>query len=337
MFEIIEASKKRALISQNWFDGENGWRVGNPYQWVDGEQVNFNLRGVPKVALHSYLSAYYGEFPTPQDFLIPDFDTTKQEIRDTLHQIYSNCFPYKEVDDYDFYLTSMSHVRTQDYSFLKTYCPDLKEGITHIDLGPGVGSHALYSRKMYNSKFYGVEAATTSYMAQQEFLQSLEIGPQYFDCIAAELMGLEKSEVRSQMASDKYKVVHTPSWYFPEVADGCADLVTATWMLNEVSYSGVLWLATHSHRALKKGGYFYVRDSQKKKGHDLDHDEVLKKLGFELVHQANVTNLVDYYGVPRVYKKVDDKTYTYNEAVNLFIPNLLDVNRGKGKESGIGK
>lgn len=339
MFEIIEQSKQKALIRQQWFNGERGWRIGNPYQWVDGEMAGFNARAKGKVALLSYLTAYYGEFPTPNTFKIKEFDSVKESLKNKLHDIFKANLPFKSSSKYDYYLTSMAHVRTQDYSYIKTYCTDLPYSTSHLDLGPGVGSHALYSLKYLNSIFYGVEAASPSYMAQKDFFMVLSgSNGTYFDVIDAEHIECNKDEINKEInCNDKYFIIHLPSWYFEELNSCTIDLVTATWMLNEVSYSGILWLLANSIRALKKGGYFYIRDSGKLKpnGHSINYDDLLKSLDFILVNKADVKNLIDYYGVPRVYQKTTNNSFCWEDLVKKFIPEYCDVNRGKGNETGL--
>ena len=112
-----------------------------------------------------------------------------------------------------------------------------------------------------------------------------------------------------------------PSWSFGCVRDASIDLVSATWVLNEVTTSGILWLISHATRVLRKGGYVYLRDSELRKPlrHNINYDQLLQELGFSEVAHLDVTNRVDYYGVPRAYQKTTDTHTTYE---NLCRDNL---------------
>jgi hypothetical protein len=99
--------------------------------------------------------------------------------------------------------------------------------------------------------------------------------------------------------------MHIPSWKFPVIDDNYFDLVTATWVLNEVNHAGIIWLLGGSIRTLKVGGYFYIRDSGKLKPgrHDIDYDALVLNQGFEEVKRLPVQNRVDLFGIPRMYRK----------------------------------
>jgi hypothetical protein len=130
----------------------------------------------------------------------------------------------------------------------------------------------------------------------------------YMDLIAAEGFGLSDSELTTVMRNQDKGIVHIPSWKFPVVDDEYFDLVTTTWMLNEVGESGIPWLISGAARTLKVGGYFYIRDSavRKARGHQIDYDALLVSIGFEEVARLQVENRKDYHGVPRIYVKTKD-------------------------------
>jgi len=338
MYDLIEQSKKMALIRQGWYNGEGLWRVGNPYEWVAGDNTGIGKNiATGKAALLSYMTAYFGEFNTPKEFYIEEFEEVKTQLFQKLSSIFKLYFPYKDKSDFDYYLKSMSHVRTQDYAFLKVFCP-LKEKPNHLDLGPGLGSHALYSLGKLDSIFYAVDASPISIVAQYDFFYAyLLASGLYLNTIDVENMtgnlSLAKNEINT---IDKYKIKHIPSWHFDLVDNATIDLVSATWMLNEVSYSSILWLLANVSRVLKKDAFFYIRDSAKLKPgcHNLDYDSILQQLDFELIHISEVINLKDYYGIPRLYQKRTNKFFTWKNLVDKFLPQFASVVTGGGKETG---
>lgn len=89
--------------------------------------------------------------------------------------------------------------------------------------------------------------------------------------------------------------------------DNFFDLVTATWVLNELNMAGIVYLLSHCVRTLRVDGYFYIRGSGKRKPgrHDINYDALLLEFGFEEVKRLLVRNRVDFYGVPRMYRKTD--------------------------------
>ena len=68
-------------------------------------------------------------------------------------------------------------------------------------------------------------------------------------------------------------------------------------MLNELTTSGLCWLISNAINALKIGGYFYIRDSYilKPGCHQINYDNLLKKLGFEEIAFYRIKNRLDFF------------------------------------------
>ncbi|MCK5505994.1 MAG: class I SAM-dependent methyltransferase, partial [Thermodesulfovibrionia bacterium] len=221
------------------------------------------------------------------------------------------------------YIESSALVRAQDYSAIRSLCSDIKSGISHLDIGSGIGSHAVYSLKGFNSCFYSIEAVPHTYAVQRDFYKFLSEGnPTYLDLVECENFNLNSSEMRTLVnSSGKYKIKHVPSWHFGLINDNSMDLVTATWVLNEVTFSGIMWLISQCSRVLKKGGYFYIRDSSKLKPlrHQINYDELLLDLGFKEAGRVDVRNRIDLHGIPRAYYKDTESSYSFLELVDKCI------------------
>lgn len=324
MKDIIQSLNK-ALISQRWSLEGNRYGVGHPFEWVDGNNRSYiyDLEGTPKIL--QYLSMNYeNTFATPDEIITDDYEEMKEYISKVLHEMYGHFFPFVTAEEFKYsqFIDSTVTARLQDYCFIRKIC-NLSSKINHLDLGPGLGSHLIYSKKVFNSSYYALEASPHSYSVQRFFFRYMSSinNIKYLDIIDCENLCLKNAIIDTEVNSDgKYGIKHVPSWYFPAIANNSIDLVTATWMLNEITFPGVLWLLANTSRVLRKDGYFYIRDSGNLKvnRHSVNYDELLVKMGFVQVKRLNVNNRVDYFGVPRVYSKKTERSYSYDELVECL-------------------
>ena len=315
MLDIIE-SYKRATIEQKWVFGERMNRIGDPFVWVDGEQLSQFDRLSDSLSVLQYLAMSGEIYETPEAIRTDDHDEVYGTIEGKLRRSFSYFVPFISSRDYGFedYIKSTASVKLQDYCVLRTFC-DLKPGLAHLDIGPGLGANAIYSLWGLMATYYSLEAFPQSYSVQRRFLRSL-LGddPAYLDLIECENFGLGKSEMEDELnGTGKYRIKHVPSWHFGLVSEESMDLVTATWVLNEVTPAGITWLVANATRVLKIGGYFYLRDSGKRKPnrHNLDYDQALLDMGFEKVGHLDIRNRIDMHGVPRVYCKTHHDPVTF--------------------------
>lgn len=322
MQDIIQ-SLNRAIAKQGWLGGDKLHRIGNPFGWVDGDRTYFD--NLPdSLSILPFISMFYEQYPTPDTILTSDYEQVKNACEEQLRQFGKHFFPIVPAN-YDLAnnIASTTLARTQDYCFIKTYCDALGDSPKQLDIGPGLGSHALYNPSLgTNSEFYALEASPRSYAVQRHFFRYLSPYPGgYLDLIECENFDLSEERIVDELTSSSYKIKHCPSWYFPLISNESLDLITATWVLNEVNFSGILWLIAHGTRVLRQDGYFYIRDSGKLKPnrHSISYDELLVKLGFVEVARLNIRNRVDYYGTPRVYQKKAETNYSFEELVDLTL------------------
>ena len=115
------------------------------------------------------------------------------------------------------------------------------------------------------------------------------------------------------------------------------DLITATFVFNELNYCGLIFLLSEVHRILKKGGHLYLRDSLVLKDHlhDLDYDGILKKIGYKQTATIPYKSRLDLYGIPRVYEKISNENLSFDLMVDTFIGKYASVALGKRSPSGI--
>lgn len=323
--EDIKQSLNKAISDQGWIYGERQHRIGNPFEWVDGN-LTPHLGGVSGVrGLLQYLSLMYEQYPLPEEIRSEDYDQMRQYVEGVIRRLYRNLVPFRHAIEFDeeVYIEGTAVIRTQDYSAIRCLCPNIKSGINHLDIGSGLGGHAVYSLKGFDSCFYSLEAVPHTYAVQRDFYRFLSEGnPTYLDLIECENFNLNNSEIGKLVnSSGKYRIKHIPSWHFGLINEKTIDLITATWVLNEVTFSGILWLISHCSRVLKKGGYLYLRDSSKLKPlrHQINYDELLLQLGFKQAGRVNVRNRIDFYGVPRAYYKDTDSCCSFLELVDKCV------------------
>lgn len=328
MNDVVQ-SLNRALMRQGWLYGDKSHRLGHPFEWVDGDRHPELYGTIDSLSIVLYLSMFYEEYPTPDEILTGDYEQIKDYYQEKLRSFCHHFLPFSALSptpiasELETYIVCHALGRTQDYSFIKTYCKDLTSSIKHLDIGSGLGSHALYSLKGFNSEFYALEASPKSYAVQRHFLRFIAPSPgSYLDLVECENFEVTHEAMSKELnQSNNYKIKHCPSWFFPLVEQQSIDLITATWVLNEISFSGILWLMSHSSRVLRSGGYLYIRDSSKLKPgrHAINYDEMLNKIGFVEIARLNVRNRIDYYGVPRVYQKKTDSAYSFEELSESFL------------------
>ena len=75
-----------------------------------------------------------------------------------------------------------------------------------------------------------------------------------------ERFNVYEKNIKDILNSNEPAIYHVPTWKFPLIDDNSIDLVTATWVLNEITFSGIMWLMSNCIRTLKIGGSLYIRD-----------------------------------------------------------------------------
>lgn len=323
MYQDIYESLEKAMIVQRWNEGDKFHRIGHPFQWIDADQTPGHQRLGELSSMMPHFTMIYEKYPTPIELQTEDFDTVFSIIRTTMIEIFTQFFPFLEVDNYGEYFDATALTRAQDYAFISTFSEINLRGIKHMDVGPGLGSHSFYSRLIWDSLYCGIEAYPQTYQIQRNIFRQLgkNINP-YLDFVAAENFGVSDSKLETLFSQWIKGILHVPSWKAPLIPNNYFDLVTATWVLNELNMAGIVWLLCHCVRTLRVGGLFYIRDSDKRKPgrHSINYDLLLLELGFEEVKRLQVRNRVDFYGVPRMYRKTDRiKPFTFDELIRKLV------------------
>ncbi len=327
-------SLEKAMLSQRWVFDDRWSRIGNPFSWVDGSRMDGHSFLKQEYAILQCLSMYYEEYESPEVLKkSKQHDECFNSLNETLEKVVSHFFPSLEIDKRiknNIKCTALA--RTQDFSFNELFLSELPNKPVHLDIGPGLGTHAIYSNKILNSSYIALEANDYMYAVQRLIYRYLSHATNpYYDLINAETLGVSESKIKEHLSSiEKYAFFHLPSWHFSMLGDKSVDLATATFVLNEVSPAGIVWLLHNTVRCLKNGGYFYIRDSNKLKPnrHTFNYDNVLQDLGFKLVKKLDVINREDMFGIPRAYQKNEEYNLSFEDLFDQYFGRVAVTNHG---------
>lgn len=301
----FQQSLNRALVRQGWLFGEKFNRIGNPFTWVDGDQLPALKSTQGVAAILQYLSMSGEVYETPEGIRVTDHDTILEDLTMRLTGVFSAFAPFLEPEfGFERYIASTASVKLQDYCAIRTWCEDLGSDPVHLDIGPGLGANALYSCHHLGASYIGTDAYPTSLAVQRAFFRQA-FGNGYLDVVDAENFGLSEPDIAARLLESHWSVTLLPSWHLELSPDESVDLISATWVLNEVTPAGICWLLHHIARLVRQGGYVYLRDSERRKPlrHDLDYDKALRDLGFEQAGRLDIRNRIDMHGIPRVYRR----------------------------------
>ena len=328
----IVRSKNAALIDQGWIFGEMMNRIGDPFSWVDGDRLDHIGGFSGTVSVLQYLAMSGEIYDTPEAIRCKDFRDVHEMIKGKLTEAVASLVPFRTAIDLERYISSTASVKAQDYGAIRTWAPDLPTHSVHVDIGPGLGANAIYSLHGLGASYGSFEAHPVSYEVQRRFFRVIAGSElHYLDPIDCENFGLSGEGVAREIAAvDRYRIRHLPSWHAPLIPPASVDLVTATWVLNEVTPAGIIWLLHHVRRMLRIGGYFYVRDSGLRKPlrHDLDYDRQVLAMGFESAGHLNIRNRIDMHGIPRIFRKTADSTQSFEDCYDAAFGRFAVTSHG---------
>ena len=334
MYEDILESRRLAFVRDGWAYGELMNRIGNPFTWVDGEQIESIGSFASRVGLFQYLAMSGEIYPTPKDIYVNDHDEMEARIAKKLDKTIKKLVPFLTSLDIDYYIAGTANVKVQDYAAIRTWAKDLPREPRHLDVGPGLGANAIYSTLGFNSYYISIEANPTSYDVQRQFLRTLTSDDEKFlDLVDCNSFGLSEGSIKKELNStNHYRFKLLPSWNFSFLDDSSIDLASATWVLNEINQAGISWLLHQISRCLKIGGYFYIRDSHLRKPmrHSLDYDVALGEIGFEQVAILEVKNRINMHGIPRIYRKTQNIDLSFLEIFDKFFGKFAIGSHGGG-------
>jgi hypothetical protein len=234
--EYINSSLKKALIKDSWHLGDKAGRIGHPFTWADTGSKPLITSLDPYDSLLHFFCMYYVKKKTPKYILTSKYVSYYKKISKTFNDSWDFFFKNLRVKKINF-IESQSTARAQDLSFIKKYSK-LKKNINYLDVGPGIGGMYPTLKNEYNIKYYGVEAVPMTYFVQKMFLNYLASKE---NSNVLDVCELEKYlnilEIKKKIK--KSKICLVPSWHFNLIRDNSIDLVSAMFMLNELTYAGI--------------------------------------------------------------------------------------------------
>ena len=326
----FEESYKKNIQKKKYIYGDKYFRIGNPFEWVDGDLQLSKQDFSGVIDLLQWYSGYYEKYNTLKEFLYKDYKKDFNKIKYEFNKIFNFYLPFLKKDKcHQNNIECHSLARAQDLCVIKKFCKNLntkkikREGIKHLDFGSGLGGASTYSLKVLKSDFISIEAHKWSYNIQRMFYRKIiNDNEKYLDLVSAESFGLSDKEINLLINSSDYKIKQIPSWYFDEIKKESQDLITATTCLNEINNAGIIYFIVEANRTLKKDGYLYIRDSNKRKpGRNIvNYDEIFEKvLGYKVIKRFDLKNRKDIFAIPRLYQKMKSKNYEYTELFNKII------------------
>jgi len=330
MQKKILNSLDKALINQKWHLGDVAGRIGHPFTWADTGAKPLITKLDATNGLMHYYYMYYVIKKTPEFIKTNKTNIYIKKLYKIFEEFFFEKYPYIKKDTQNTNsFKSQSIARAQDLSFIKKYAKNLKKNINVLDIGPGLCGMLPTLDLEYNLNYFAVEADPMTYEAQLEFLKLFcyKKNIKIFDTIEAEDY-LDLTKIKKEIS--KQKICHIPSWNFDLIKDNTMDIAVAMFMLNELTYSGIFWLLSKTISKLKIGGYLYVRDSNilKPGCHNFDYNNELLKLGFEEVAFYRIKNRLDFFGIPRIYKKVKNINPSYDFLVKKYLGKYTSVASG---------
>lgn len=338
MINKLKNSLDKALIQQGWHLGDVAGRIGHPFTWADTGAKPLITSLDPTNGLMHYYYMYYVSKKTPNFIKTNKTNLYKKKIKTLLERFFFQKYPFLKKNKKNIQsFTAQSTARAQDLSFIKKYTK-LNKNINVLDVGPGMCSMLPTLDIEYNTKYFAVESDFMTYASQLEFLKlyCYKNNKKIYDVLEAEEY-YPLNNIRNQIL--KQEVSHIPSWHFDLIKNDSIDLSMAMFMLNELTYSGVFWVISNITKKLKLGGYLYIRDSNilKPGCHNFDYNNELSKLGYKEIAFYRIKNRHDFFGIPRIYKKIKNINITYELLTNKYLGKYTSVASGLEKGYNIKK
>ena len=204
--------------------------------------------------------------------------------------------------------TKKPHAGYDIWNAIDGYIVDTKcdSPSTVLDFGAGYGRLGLvFGDESRGGKYIAVDCVEVSYMLQNLLLTSYapERTSEYID------MAMERRLDEFDLSADE-GIFHLPTWRLDLVPDESIDVVTAIFVLPEITDFALLDFIKHANRVVRKGGYIYLRDhlyhtgdAGHKGAHRFDTEKLLAEAGFKETYRSDYVDNKDIYGTPRTYQK----------------------------------
>ena len=98
----VENSLKKASIRDQWIFGERMNRIGDPFKWVDGDQIH-QLQGLSGGLAFLQFLAMSGEiYDTPEEIRTSDYLEMYERIRKRLIDAFDYFCPFSSIEELNF-------------------------------------------------------------------------------------------------------------------------------------------------------------------------------------------------------------------------------------------
>lgn len=197
-------------------------------------------------------------------------------------------------------LEKVSLSNAQDFSLAHLYpVPERNRIRTVLDFGAGYGRQANLFHRKAGYTYIAVDGIPSSYGLQHHYLKAL----------GADLQDYLDAPDALKVEPGSGKAYHLPTWRLDLVPDASVDLVMTIQVLPELSTPLIKHIAGQFRRILKAGGAWLICDhiSIWRPATRLDYDAWLQENGFSLEFKPHIILNEDLHGIPRIYRRTDDK------------------------------
>jgi len=197
--------------------------------------------------------------------------------------------------------TRVDYYNAEDFFFQTAHTlPFRPTPGTVLDFGAGYGRQAnLWATESRDMAYIAVDAVERSYCVQSLYLEAVaRIARRPFHDF------LEDGERLAILSNGLF---HVPSWRLDLIPDASVDLVICCHVLPEIGRNAVEHVVGIFQRVLKPGGALFIRDHDLSHGGvlDFDVDEILTAGGFFLEYRPYLRDVIETWGVPRLWRKLD--------------------------------
>ncbi len=173
-----------------------------------------------------------------------------------------------------------------------------------LDYAAGYGRQSFLFSQVPDCKLFVTDAVEISYCAQKYVFDLMHF-PQweYFD---------QQKPLEEFLKEPGFGIAHYPSWRDDLIPSRSLDLALFVWCLSEMPESAARNAIDTCARALKEGGYVYIRDMPHTHGWNIE--KYLWRKGFKLAMFPWKLHKDEVSGSPRLYR---------------YLPNSLDAHNAK--------
>jgi SAM-dependent methyltransferase len=193
----------------------------------------------------------------------------------------------------------------QDFHYCASLVPDLR---SVLEFGGGYGREIFLFRRLPHLRFFALDAVEQPYLLQYWVFSQLGIPLwEYLD----HGEHADSRNIRDFIGQNDSgaRIVHLPTWRADLIPERSLDLAMFVWCLSEMSEEAMRHALGTVRRALRPGGFVYIRDVPHQRSYPHNAERMLLNMGFKLVYYPWKHREDELHAVPRLYRLTGEKTW----------------------------